>query len=80
MDGYCEELQLAFEFQGGQHYDPNHYWNRGCYSTFQELQRRDRLKAELSGPCCHTCLNIEARIVPNVPGWDPECTSDFLQS
>eukprot|EP00971_Amphidinium_carterae_P221884 4405008-Amphidinium_carterae.1 len=39
LDGLCEELQLAFEYNGEYHYQRNNYWNlktrRGAFSAVQ---------------------------------------------
>ena len=45
LDGYCEELALAFEHQGDQH----HYWSTAFHATvdeFNELVARDALKVQ----------------------------------
>ena len=47
LDGYCPSLQLAFEYQGEQHYVANNYFNQ-LGGSFIELVERDRLKAEQS--------------------------------
>lgn len=41
LDGYCEELRLAFEYQGAQHY------HRRGEQDLKTQQERDRRKAEL---------------------------------
>ena len=46
LDGYCEPLALALEYQGEQHYDEHHYWNRRG-GDFNTLRARDELKAAL---------------------------------
>ena len=46
LDGYCEALALAFEYQGEQHYDEQHYWNR-LGGDFETLRARDELKVAL---------------------------------
>lgn len=45
LDGYCQELKLAFEYQGEYHYMeiPVHHQNR----SLQEIQRTDELKLKL---------------------------------
>ena len=45
LDGYCEELKLAFEYQGEYHYMdiPVHHQQR----TLKEVQQNDELKAKL---------------------------------
>jgi hypothetical protein len=45
LDGYCESLQLAFEYQGEYHYKEIkiHHRNR----TLEEVQENDKLKASI---------------------------------
>ena len=45
LDGYCPDLQMAFEYQGEQHYVANSYFNR-LTGGFAEQLERDRLKAQ----------------------------------
>ena len=47
LDGYCEEMSLAFEYQGEQHYDPDNYFHFGSPSSFRMQQDRDARKREL---------------------------------
>ena len=47
LDGYCEDLNLAFEYQGRQHYEYSEYFHRKSYEIFEEQQKRDRLKLKL---------------------------------
>jgi len=46
LDGYCPTLQLAFEFQGEQHYIRDSYFNT-LGSGFDAQLHRDRLKVKL---------------------------------
>ncbi|CAE7421952.1 unnamed protein product [Symbiodinium sp. CCMP2592] len=47
LDGYCLDLGLAFEYQGEQHYDPEHYFHFGEPSSFRAQQERDARKVNL---------------------------------
>lgn len=44
LDGYCEELNMAFEYQGEQHYNPQHYFNKKNKSnrTQQDIDKEKR--------------------------------------
>jgi len=44
LDGYCEELNLAFEHQGAHHYENNSFGKSN--NRLEEVQRNDKLKLE----------------------------------
>lgn len=46
LDGYCEELNLAFEYNGEQHYKFIKYWHK-TQENLKKAQSYDRLKARL---------------------------------
>jgi len=60
LDGYCEKLQMAFEYHGVQHYKyfPNFFHKKGKYQ-FEEQKERDKLKIELCDK-----NNIKLIIIP----------------
>lgn len=45
LDGYCENLKIAFEYDGRQHYEPVDYF--GGIKCFTDLQKNDIVKNEL---------------------------------
>lgn len=45
LDGYCEELKLAFEYQGEQHYRKNEFFHKD-QKAFNTQKQRDRIKRE----------------------------------
>ncbi|CAE8583007.1 unnamed protein product [Polarella glacialis] len=47
LDGFCEFLNLAFEYHGEQHYSPEHYWNQKRPGSFQAQLERDQLKVSI---------------------------------
>ncbi|CAE6973495.1 mra1 [Symbiodinium natans] len=47
LDGYSPALNLAFEYHGEQHYQPDSYFNFGDLSKFQRQQERDSRKVQL---------------------------------
>ena len=55
LDGYCPDLLLAFEYQGEQHYDPDHYFHFRDPSNFHAQQERDARKVEL---CKHAGVRL----------------------
>ena len=46
LDGYNSEYNIAFEYQGRQHYSFIHYFHKNT-DEFQKLQSRDKLKEDL---------------------------------
>lgn len=46
LDGYCEELKLAFEYQELQHFENMEYFHRN-EDSFQKQQERDKKKIKL---------------------------------
>lgn len=46
LDGYCSELNAAFEYHGQQHYEFNKFFHR-TQERFDSMQERDKLKKKL---------------------------------
>lgn len=46
LDGYNEELKMAFEYNGEQHYKSNHYFHRS-YQDFVNQVYRDEIKIDI---------------------------------
>jgi hypothetical protein len=59
LDGYCEELLLAFEHNGAQHYNQVKF--RGRIYDFEKLQQNDKIKIQL---CKEN--NIKLIIIPEL--------------
>jgi hypothetical protein len=60
LDGYCEELGIAFEHQGKQHYEPT---GRFTSKEVKKIKARDKLKLKLCSD-----QGIKLVIVPSVFG------------
>eukprot|EP00415_Alexandrium_ostenfeldii_P005040 UN5040 len=56
LDGFCRSLHLAFEYNGGQHYDADHHWNRRGRASFVAAVQRDEQKVLL-------CAGVGVRLV-----------------
>ena len=59
LDGYCEKLQMAFEYHGIQHYKYIKFMHKNKNNNFEIRKERDKLKIEL-------CIknNIKLIIIP----------------
>ncbi len=55
LDGYCESLQLAFEFNGIQHYKYVWFFHK-TQKKFRDQQRRDRIKL-------HLCQQLDIQLI-----------------
>ncbi len=64
FDGYCEELKIAFEYQGFQHYKHHHIWHKGK-RTLEAQKTRDRKKEEFSREKKITLVTIPYIIQPS---------------
>lgn len=47
LDGFCEELGLAFEYNGKQHYEVVPFWHENDEDDLEQQQARDREKQSL---------------------------------
>lgn len=63
LDGYCEELKLAFEYNGIQHYKQNNFLHQN--QNFEQRKRDDSLKRM-------QCFNEKGIILIEVPYTIPE--------
>ncbi len=70
LDGYCKNLKLAFEYQGEQHYNSQHYWN--VKHSYEEQVNRDLIK---SRKCA--MLNI---IKIDVPHYESNNIFEYIKS
>lgn len=59
LDGYCKELNMAFEYDGRQHYEPIDFF--GGVRGLQKTQKRDSIKNEL-------CKNNDIVLI-RIPHW-----------
>ena len=61
LDGYCEELNLAFEYNGGQHYRFTPHFHKGDCKEFHAQVKRDVDKRKVCAK-----RDIKLIIVPDV--------------
>jgi hypothetical protein len=47
LDGYNDELKVAFEYNGIQHYTDHPLFHDGAYNTLENQQQRDKVKFDL---------------------------------
>jgi hypothetical protein len=47
LDGYCEELKIAFEYQGEQHYYYNPHFHRNGIRDLISQNLRDKIKKNI---------------------------------
>jgi hypothetical protein len=59
LDGYNEEVNIAFEYNGRQHYEYNEHFHRGDYEIFEAQQARDLKKYRI----CRE-RNVDLIIIP----------------
>jgi Zn finger protein HypA/HybF involved in hydrogenase expression len=59
LDGYCEELKIAFEYHGMQHFKHIKYWHKGK-NTLERQQDRDQEKRDL----CKAAKVVLLEIMP----------------
>ncbi|NVM29576.1 MAG: hypothetical protein HWN65_12110 [Candidatus Helarchaeota archaeon] len=64
LDGYNEELALAFEYQGRQHYEYNEYFHKSM-KDFEQRKADDKLKRELCKRNDITLIEIPYTIEPD---------------
>ena len=74
LDGYSAELNLAFEYQGQQHYQYMPFFH-SSEKKFIEQQNRDQKKAEK----CNE-LNIKLLIIPYWVATDDKSIYEFIQN
>jgi hypothetical protein len=47
LDGYCEKLNIGFEYNGILHYEYNEFFHRGDPANFEKQRQRDKKKYQL---------------------------------
>ena len=67
LDGFCEDLNFGFEYQGIQHDEYNAFFHINDQENFERQQERDKLKLEL----CKK-RNIDVLIIPHTLSYQNE--------
>lgn len=67
LDGFCEDLNFGFEYQGIQHDEYNAFFHRNDQENFERQQDRDKLKLDL----CKK-HNIDVLIIPHTLSYQNE--------
>lgn len=65
LDGYCEKLRIAFEYDGYQHRTPNTHFNPGA-KKFEDQIYKDKLKDELCKKFEVTLIRINSDKIKNI--------------
>lgn len=76
LDGYSEELNLAFEYNGIQHYEYAPFFHQNGYEDFEKQKSRDREKQE-------RCKEhgVKLVVIPSVYTYkQPDLLEDFILS
>lgn len=68
LDGYCEELKLAFEYDGEQHYREVDDWSK-C--SLEDIKKRDCLKNDL-------CKQNDIILI-RIPYWENKQLSSYIK-
>ena len=73
LDGYCKELEAAFEYQGEQHFNFMPGWHK-TKQGFQDLQLRDKIKTDM-------CINkgIAKIDIPYQESSNKELITEYIQ-
>jgi hypothetical protein len=69
LDGYCEELKLAFEYDGEQHYKEIEHWND--IRSLDSRQQYDELKTDL-------CKNAGITLI-RIPYWEKDNLEEYIR-
>lgn len=67
LDGYCEELKLAFEYDGRTHYEP---WDANKPEELAKTQDRDKLKNKL-------CKQNNITLI-RIPYWEKDNLEEYI--
>jgi hypothetical protein len=74
LDGYCSELNIAFEYNGKQHYKPVSFDSKmseeQIYNNFQKQKERDKLKQKL-------CKQNNTKLII-IPYWENKNIPEFI--
>jgi len=72
LDGYCEELKLAFEYGGKQHYEYCEFFHRGDIKNFYKQQAIDKYKVKI-------CIAKGIKLIV-IPYWENNNLESFIKS
>lgn len=73
LDGYCEKIRMAMEFQGEQHFRYIEVFYRGNHEKFRETMRRDREKIQI----CET-IGIQLICIPYDMSYTNQNTAAYV--